>query len=59
MGNPDLAILKYKIVFFLCFMFSHSCPLHGNKPSSNLEYCKNLKRKIASEYEVISKKDGV
>ncbi|WP_040345933.1 very short patch repair endonuclease [Neobacillus bataviensis] len=52
-GNPDIAIQKYKIVIFLDSCFWHTCPLHGKKPSSNLEYWeKKLKRNIERDNEV-------
>ncbi|MFS0777662.1 very short patch repair endonuclease [Neobacillus sp. 3P2-tot-E-2] len=53
MGKPDIAIKKHRIVIFLDSCFFHSCPLHGNKPSSNVEYWeKKLKRNIERDKEV-------
>jgi DNA mismatch endonuclease, patch repair protein len=53
MGNPDIAIQKYKTAIFLDSCFWHSCPIHGNKPKSNVEYWKKkLKRNIDRDNEV-------
>lgn len=53
MGNPDIAIQKYKIVIFIDSCFWHSCPIHGNKPSSNVEYWeKKLQRNVDRDNEV-------
>lgn len=47
MGKPDIAIQKYKIVIFLDSCFWHSCPVHGNAPTTNVEYWKKkLKRNV-------------
>jgi DNA mismatch endonuclease (patch repair protein) len=52
-GRPDIAIKKYKIVIFIDSCFWHSCPLHGNRPSSNTDYWdKKLKRNIHRDQEV-------
>lgn len=52
-GNPDIAIQKYKIVFFYDSCFWHSCPTHGNRPRSNVEYWdKKLRRNIERDKEV-------
>jgi DNA mismatch endonuclease, patch repair protein len=52
-GKPDVAIKKYKIVIFIDSCFWHCCPLHGNKPKSNLEYWnKKLARNIQRDLEV-------
>jgi DNA mismatch endonuclease (patch repair protein) len=52
-GKPDIAIQKHKIVIFLDSCFWHSCPIHGNKPSSNVEYWeKKLKRNVERDKEV-------
>ncbi|MCK8489239.1 very short patch repair endonuclease [Paenibacillus sp. MBLB2552] len=53
MGNPDIAIQKYKIVIFIDSCFWHSCPVHGNKPASNEEYWgKKLQRNVDRDNEV-------
>lgn len=53
MGNPDIAIQKYKIVIFIDSCFWHSCQTHGNKPSSNVEYWeKKLRRNVDRDNEV-------
>jgi len=53
MGNPDIAIQKYKIVIFIDSCFWHSCPIHGTKPSSNVEYWqKKLQRNVVRDNEV-------
>ncbi|MDU0329907.1 very short patch repair endonuclease [Paenibacillus sp. 3LSP] len=52
-GIPDIAIQKYKIVIFIDSCFWHSCPIHGNKPSSNKEYWeKKLQRNVDRDNEV-------
>lgn len=56
MGNPDIAIQKYKTVIFLDSCFWHSCPTHGNKPRSNVDYwekklIRNIERdRIVTKY---------
>jgi DNA mismatch endonuclease, patch repair protein len=53
MGNPDIAMQKYKLVIFIDSCFWHSCPIHGKKPSSNEEYwVKKLQRNIDRDNEV-------
>lgn len=53
MGNPDIAIQKYKIVIFIDSCFWHSCPIHGKKPSSNIEYWEEkLQRNVARDNDV-------
>jgi DNA mismatch endonuclease, patch repair protein len=53
LGKPDIAIQKDKVVIFLDSCFWHSCPIHGNMPSSNVEYWeKKLKRNIERDIEV-------
>jgi len=52
-GNPDIAIQKYKIVIFLDSCFWHACPIHGNRPASNVDYWdKKLARNIERDREV-------
>jgi DNA mismatch endonuclease, patch repair protein len=52
-GKPDIAIKKYKIVIFIDSCFWHSCPIHGNKPKSNLEYWdKKLTRNMERDLRV-------
>ena len=38
MGNPDIAIKKYKIVVFVDSCFWHGCQKHFRMPKSNNEY---------------------
>ncbi|USG67346.1 very short patch repair endonuclease [Brevibacillus ruminantium] len=53
MGNPDIAIQKHKIVIFLDSCFWHSCPIHGNMPTTNVGYWeKKLKRNMDRDIEV-------
>jgi DNA mismatch endonuclease (patch repair protein) len=53
MGNPDIVIQKYKIVIFIDSCFWHSCPIHGNRPTSNVDYWeKKLSRNIERDVEV-------
>ncbi|WP_068777741.1 very short patch repair endonuclease [Paenibacillus sp. FJAT-26967] len=53
MGNPDIAIQKYKLVIFIDSCFWHSCPIHGKKPSSNVEYWeKKLQRNVGRDNDV-------
>jgi DNA mismatch endonuclease (patch repair protein) len=60
MGKPDIAIQKYKIVIFIDSCFWHSCPIHGNKPSSNVDYWeKKLKRNIDRDNEVNGYYEGL
>lgn len=52
-GTPDISIQKYKVVIFIDSCFWHSCPLHGNRPKSNVEYWeKKLNRNIEKAKEV-------
>ncbi|RHW35907.1 very short patch repair endonuclease [Lysinibacillus yapensis] len=52
-GKPDISIQKYKIVIFIDSCFWHVCPLHSNKPKSNLEYWeKKLLRNQQRDIEV-------
>lgn len=37
-GTPDIAIEKYRIVIFIDSCFWHSCPIHGKRPKSNVEF---------------------
>jgi DNA mismatch endonuclease, patch repair protein len=53
MGNPDIALQKYKLVIFIDSCFWHSCPIHGKKPGSNEEYwVKKLQRNVNRDNEV-------
>lgn len=52
-GTPDISIQKYKVVIFIDSCFWHSCPLHGNRPKSNVEFWnKKLDRNIEKATEV-------
>jgi DNA mismatch endonuclease, patch repair protein len=52
-GTPDIAIKKYKIVIFVDSCFWHCCPIHGNKPKSNVEFWeKKLNRNRERDQEV-------
>ena len=52
-GTPDISIQKYKVVIFIDWCFWHSCPLHGNRPKSNVEFWnKKLDRNIEKATEV-------
>lgn len=52
-GNPDIAIQKYKIVIFIDSCFWHFCPIHGNMPGSNVEYWrKKLQRNVNRDNEI-------
>jgi DNA mismatch endonuclease, patch repair protein len=52
-GTPDIAIKKYKIVIFVDSCFWHCCPIHGNKPKSNVEFWeKRLNRNRERDQEV-------
>ena len=37
-GNPDFVIWKNKTVIFIDGCFWHKCPVHWNKPKSNITY---------------------
>ena len=53
LGTPDIAIEKYLVVIFIDSCFWHSCPLHGKRPKSNVEFWnKKLDRNIAKATEV-------
>ena len=53
LGTPDISIQKYKVVIFIDSCFWHSCPLHGNRPKSNVEFWnKKLDRNIEKATEV-------
>ncbi|MED4582506.1 very short patch repair endonuclease [Brevibacillus choshinensis] len=53
LGNPDIAIQKYQIVIFIDSCFWHSCPVHGNSPTSNVGYWeKKLNRNVERDIEV-------
>lgn len=52
-GKPDFALKGDKIVIFIDSCFWHSCPKHGNKPKSNVEFWdKKLKRNVERDQEV-------
>lgn len=53
LGTPDISIQKYKVVIFIDSCFWHSCPRHGNRPKSNVEFWdKKLDRNIEKAKEV-------
>lgn len=53
LGTPDISIQKYKVVIFIDSCFWHSCPIHGNRPKSNVEFWdKKLDRNIEKAKEV-------
>mgnify|MGYP003535562790 FL=1 len=55
LGTPDISITKYKIVIFIDSCFWHSCPIHGSRPKSNVEFWnKKLNRNIEKDIEVNS-----
>ena len=52
-GSPDVAIEKYRIVIFIDSCFWHSCPVHGKRPKSNVEFWnKKLDRNMEKAVEV-------
>ena len=52
-GTPDISIQKYKVVIFIDSCFWHSCPIHGNRPKTNVEFWnKKLDRNIEKAKEV-------
>lgn len=52
-GTPDISIQKYKVVIFIDSCFWHSCPIHGTRPKSNVEFWnKKLDRNIEKAKEV-------
>lgn len=55
LGTPDISIAKYKIVIFIDSCFWHSCPIHGTRPKSNVEFWnKKLNRNTEKDMEVNS-----
>lgn len=55
LGTPDISIAKYKLVIFIDSCFWHSCPIHGSRPKSNVEFWnKKLNRNIEKDIEVNS-----
>lgn len=53
LGTPDISIQRYKVVIFIDSCFWHSCPRHGTRPKSNVEYWeKKLDRNIEKAKEV-------
>lgn len=37
-GTPDVYVPSLKLAIFVHGCFWHSCPIHGTRPSSNIEY---------------------
>lgn len=55
LGTPDISIAKYKVVIFIDSCFWHSCPIHGTRPKSNVEFWnKKLNRNVEKAIEVNS-----
>lgn len=53
LGKPDISISKYKIVIFIDSCFWHSCPVHGTRPKSNVDFWnKKLNRNVEKAIEV-------
>ncbi|MFS0655106.1 very short patch repair endonuclease [Bacillus sp. 179-C3.3 HS] len=52
-GKPDISVKKYKVAIFIDSCFWHQCPLHSNKPKSNIDYWENkLNRNQERDKEV-------
>lgn len=53
LGKPDISISKYKIVIFIDSCFWHCCPIHGTRPTSNVDFWnKKLNRNVEKAIEV-------